>query len=429
MWEVAVLELRRAFRAPLFWVCAVVAGAVAPATLAFSAPSAEAAFAVRLELASYVLAVFVAFLSALAASRTIATDRAAGRLWLIRTRPISAASHIVGTWLAVFAIAVLLVAIGVASVAITLNIGYLRPLHLAPPADWRVVLPKATLRRIGSFLPLSIPHLNTALVGPLSAKEPCVLLPQEYQRRILWLDQCNPSIVFQFDGDGEALRLCAVVSAAFKTDAIATLKTGSITKTLKVELHDEKTTIFKHPVRNGASLAITLLPWSRPVGFRLWRNERGLPVTAPLLVRRFASRAGQIFYLWLATVIKTMVFVAAGVLCAAFLSPAISSLFASFLFFLFSSAHYIHNIGVEVSATSSAVTRIISKTVSFLTSVVPAAGRFQPAALLTDGIALNASYILDMLLYFGLYTALILALALLLFVKPPHEVVLLEREE
>ncbi|RKY15229.1 MAG: hypothetical protein DRP63_07245 [Planctomycetota bacterium] len=407
----------------------MVAGAVAPATLAFSAPSAEAAFAVRLELASYVLAVFVAFLSALAASRTIATDRATGRLWLIRTRPVSAASHIIGTWLAIFTIAVLLVVIGVASAATTLSIGHLRPLHLAPPTNWRVVLPKATLRRIGSFLPLSIPHLNTALVGPVSDQGPTVLLPQEHQRRIVWLDQCNPSIVFRFDGDGEALRLCAVVSAALKTEALATLKTSNITKTQKVELHDEKPTMLKHSVRGGGSLAITLLPWSRPVGFRLWRNERGLPVTAPLLVRRFASVAAQIFYLWLATVIKTMVFAAAGVLCAAFLSPAISSLFASFLFFLFSSAHYIHSIGVEVSATGGVATKIISKIVSFLTSIVPAAGRFQPAALLTNGIALNASYILDMLLYFGLYTTVILALALLLFVKPPHEVVLLEREE
>jgi len=407
----------------------VLAAAVAPATLAFSAPTAEAALAVRLEVASYVLAVFVAFLSALIASRTIATDRATGRLWLIRTRPINAASHIIGTWLGVFTIAVLLLVVGVASVAITLNTSRLRPLYLAPPSNWRVVLPKATLRRVASFLPLSIPHLNTALVGPTSTKEPSTLLPEKKQHRILWLDQSNPSIVFQFNGDGEALRLCAVISAALKTDAVATLKTGNITKVQKVELHDEKPVMLKHPVRDGASLTITLLPWSRPVGFRLWRNERGLLVTAPLLVRRSASVTGQIFYLWLAVVIKTTIFVAAGILCAAFLSPAISSLFASFLFFLFSSAHYIHHIGTEVSASGGAFTKIISKTVTVLTSVVPAAGRFQPAALLTKGVALNASYILDMLLYFGLYTAVILALALLLFVKPPHEVILLEREE
>ncbi|RKY14247.1 MAG: hypothetical protein DRP63_08730, partial [Planctomycetota bacterium] len=393
MWEVAVLEMRRAFRAPLFWVCAVLVAAVAPATLAFSAPTPEAAFAVRLEVASYVLAVFVAFLCALMASRTIATDRATGRLWLIRTRPISTASHIIGTWLGVFTIAILLLVVGVASIAITLNTGHLRPLYLTPPSKWHLVLPKATLHRIASFLPLSIPHLNTAFVGPISAKGPLTILPEKDKHRILWLDQSNPSVVFQFNGDGEALRLCAVVSAAFKTDAVATLRTGNNTKTQKVELHDEKPVMLKHPVRNGASLTITLLPWSRPVGFRLWRNERGLLVTAPLLVRRSASVAGQILYLWLAAVIKTTIFVAAGILCAVFLSPAISSLFASFLFFLFSSAHYIHHIGTEVSATGSTFTKIISKAVTVLTGVVPAAGRFQPAALLTKGVALNASYI------------------------------------
>lgn len=427
MWHPCRLVLKWSFRTPLFWVCALIAALIPPATLAFSAPTPKDAVIIRFELAVYLLVLFVGFVCSLSASRTLSTDRISGRLWLLRTRPLRSLSLVFGLWLGVFMVAVALVSIGLLSSLISLRIGLLRAFSLKKPSGYHIPLSTHTLRSLASFLPLSLPHLNTALVGDVSEDRE----RKTSSHRILWLDVSDPKIVFDFEGAGEALQLRTVVARALKTDVLLEVRTEKDRISKKVEVFDERSVTIDFPISGSTEVAVSLLPESNPVGFRMWEDEMGLPVTAPLVVERSAAMWGQVILLWGVMVIKSALFCAAGILCASFLSPAISSLFAAFLFFIFSSAHYLHRMGTDVAASphhKATFVRIVSEALTVITSVVPAVGRYQPVQLLTKEVALTLSYLFETFGYFGFYTVVVLALALLLYLKPPHEITLLERE-
>jgi len=423
MWQASQLVLKRAFRTPLFWLCSAVVFFVAPMTLAVSAPTEQAALIIRLELAVYITTTFVAFVCALFASRTIATDRTSGRLVLLRTRPLRPFSLILGLWLGLLILANALIWIALASCFLSLKISHLRTFFLKKPDSYHIPLPTKNLRSLACFMPLSLPHLNTALGVTYRQKSP----PQ----RILWLDGLDPRIIFTFEGDGQGVQIRGVVARALRTPVRIKVDSPTTRLQQKMEVLDEKPVFVGAPLKGCTTLTISLLAESNPVGFRLWEGESGLPETAPLLVERSAWMPAQMAALWLIMLVKASVFCAAGLLAASFLSPAVSSLLAAFLFFLFSSAHYLHTMGEEVAGRAvegRGLVRLVSKVVAVLSKVVPASGRYQPVSLLSKGIALTPAYLGEALLYFGLCTAALLGLAVLLYLKPPHEVALLEKE-
>ncbi len=432
MWQVAKVVFKANLRSPSMIIGVLACALLAAATAAIPVPVEEAASEVGVEAHLFFLTVFLCFLGALLASSTIARDRVTARLTLLSTRPLRAVGLIVGTWLGVVAFLSVLALVSFVFGFIALPRPEKAPRRLLPPRTACVPGGYVSLRHALSVLPCGLPHAGLAEAA-------CCLEAGGARRRRTWLDETEPQQVFLFEPDSPTGRLwiTAVVSRVLKTPIIVSVKTERGVTTRQVVLRDEAPLELTFPPASGpVTVTVTLTPWSAPVGFRMEPDESGLPEKSVMLVVGRSPYVLQYLLGVAAALFKAAALAAAGVFCASFLSPAISSLLAVFLFFLSAVSRYVvHMLAVvrvphlhhgHVVAPSSAL-KFVYLLVDWVCRAVPALGRYPAETFLTGGRALTGGFFLGLLVYLLPYLVGFLGLAVALYLRPPHEVTLSEQ--
>jgi len=276
-----------------------------------------------------------------------------------------------------------------------------------------------------SFVPGGCPLVNCAEASRLLSSSPS---KTGHKKRILWLGEENPQILWLFETDepAKSLILSAIVAHAEETRAhLSILHNGKSIFDEDVSLRDEEKTEF--PLADGVKgkivVAISLTSESEPIGFRLWRDEAGYETTGAMLILGETSLDFNFILCCLVTAIKAATLVSFGIFCASFLSPAVSSILAVFFFFLSNANQFIlqstsvlpshsHTEGLtDFQGPFYTAVRAIVETVCHIT---PQLTLYSPETILSNGFAISGVFLLSSLLSFGFYIPVLLFFATLL---------------
>lgn len=425
MFQIALLNIRRFVRSAFFPVSILVLVLITVFVLLLPTVSEEARARISLEAFFFLLTIFLSFIGVLAASRTIASDRRTGALLLVATKPIRPHALVVGTFLG----------IGGVILAVAL-IAFLFARLLLPLTDMRVRHPKvaddiisAQMFYRGSryalqFTPAGNPIINSVEVARILTDTERKIR----EKRLLYLTDDNPQLIwfFQAHSSVRGIVLSAIVLHAEETKAhLCILHNGRIIYSKKITVQNEiKKYIPLQGVVGKVLVAISLTPGGEPLAFRLWLNESGYERTGIMLVTSEVSITFGVFICVLLTALKAITLVAFGIFCASFLSPAISSILATFLFFLSSANRFILQSATSLPSLSHAqeaasqsnmlyvLVHIVIEAVCYIT---PKLTLYSPETTLASGFTISTRFVLSAFYHYGLYIPLLLVLATLVY--------------
>jgi len=417
MFQVALLNIRRFTRSPLLFISLLALVLIAVFVLFLPAVSEEVRARLSLEAFFFLVTVYLAFVGALTASRTLSVDRRNKLLPLVSTR-VGSLTLVVGTFLGTGAVVLALSLLTFPIARLALPVGGMelkRPLVAERVVDARTLY--RGVRYALQLVPAGNPLLNTVEAARISSDT----VKEMRRKRLLYLNDTNPQLLwfFQTTTPVQGVILSAVVLHTDKTKAhLCVLHNGRRVLDKDVTVMNETAlTIPLDEVTGRIVVAVSLHPEGEPLAFRLWLDEAGYERTGVMLLADETGVTSGILVCSLITALKAMTLVAFGIFCASFLSPAVASIFATFLFFLASANRFIlqsatvlpspHHGAGEPSAFFMSV-RAVVEAVCYIT---PKLTLYSPEAVVARGFAVGAYLPLSSLLHFGIYIPPLLLLA------------------
>ncbi|MCX7702586.1 MAG: ABC transporter permease [Planctomycetota bacterium] len=424
MVSVLVLNLKRFIRSPYLPVSVIVLILIAIFVLLLPAVSETAQMRLSIESFFFLSTLFLAFIGALFASKTLSSDRRSGTISLLITRPLRSSSLVLGTF---FAVSIVITAISLLSFPLVRFILPLSNLQLKTPSLSLFALHTRSLysrtHYALSFIPAGCPLINCA--------EACRIFSspadETRKRQILWLDQDEPSILWFFHTDkpAKSLLLSAVVAHSDCTKArLSVIHNESSILNEEILIQDEtRQEIPLNNLKGRIVVALSLLRESEPVGFRLWLDEAGYETTGAMLVTAEERLTISLLLCLLITALKATTLVAFGIFCSSFLSPAVSSILATFILFLSSANQFILKSATVLPTYLHAHTRpsfynpfyaAVRKIVESVCSITPSLTRYSPELLLSKGYGISNQFLLNAFSHYLPYIPVLLVLSIIL---------------
>lgn len=416
MFQVALLNIRRFVRSPLLFVSLLALVLITVFVLFLPAVSEQARARLSLEAFFFLVTLFLAFVGALAASRTLSVDRRRRLLPLVSTR-VGSSTLVVGTFM------------GMGTVVLTLSLlAFLLARLILPVGDMRLkrllvadeVADTGTLYR-GVRYALQLTPSGNPLLNTVEAARIVVDTEEKMRRkRLLYLNDDNPQVLWFFDVSTpvRGIILSAVVLHTDKTKAhLCVLHNGRTILDEDIVVKNE--TSMEIPL-NGITgrvvVAVSLLPEGEPLAFRLWLDEAGYERTGVMLLTKETGVTSGVFICSLITALKAMTLVAFGIFCASFLSPAVASIFATFLFFLASANRFILQSATVLpspheTAQPDAFYASVRAIIEVVCYITPKLTLYSPEAVVSRGFSVGTHLPLSSLLHFAVYIPPLLLLS------------------